>query len=149
MSDTGTLEPEAVPVIRRRKSNKRYLIAGGLCVAAVIALLVGGLSRNIVYFKTVNEAVQERDDGGGDGRLRMMGAVVSGSVQRTETGVTFKMTAGGKTANVLHRGDPPELFKDGAPVVCEGRWDGKTFDSDRIMIKHGSEYRPPPADKAG
>jgi cytochrome c-type biogenesis protein CcmE len=28
-------------------------------------------------------------------------------------------------------------------VVCEGRWQGTTFESDRIMIKHGSDYRPP------
>ena len=32
------------------------------------------------------------------------------------------------------------------PVVCEGRWRGGHFESDRIMIKHGAEYRPPPAD---
>ena len=44
----------------------------------------------------------------------------------------------------MHRGDPPSLFKAGAPVVCEGRWGtGAAFDSDRIMIRHGNEYTPP------
>ena len=44
----------------------------------------------------------------------------------------------------MHSGDPPGLFKDGAPVVCEGRWSkGAAFDSDRILIKHGNEYKPP------
>lgn len=126
----------------------RYLVAGGICAAAVFFLVVGGLSRNIVYFRTVSEAVAERPNEG-DARLRMAGAVVPGSVERRPDGVDFKLTEGGVVASVFHRGDPPELFKDGAPVVCEGRWRGETFSSDRIMIKHGEEYRPPPVEPPG
>jgi cytochrome c-type biogenesis protein CcmE len=123
----------------------RYWVAGGLCLAAVGYLVVGGLSRNIVYFKTVSEAVRDRSSQG-DHRFRLMGAVVTGSVRRTADGVSFDVTDGAQRASVLHRGDPPELFKDGIPVVCEGHWQGTTFDSDRIMIKHGAEYRPPSVD---
>lgn len=126
----------------------RYLVAGGICAAAVVFLVVGGLSRNIVYFRTVSEAVSERAEEG-DARLRMAGAVVPGSVERRPDGVAFKLTEGGVIASVFHRGDPPELFKDGAPVVCEGRWRGETFSSDRIMIKHGEEYRPPQVEPPG
>jgi cytochrome c-type biogenesis protein CcmE len=142
------MEP-APPVITPRPPRKRlrYLVAGGLCAGAVVFLLVGGLSRNIVYFRTVSEAVQAHEKAPDDhGRLRMAGAVVTGSVVRQAGGVAFKVTEGGTTASVFHRGDPPELFKDGAPVVCEGRWEGDSFASDRIMIKHGADYRPPPVD---
>lgn len=142
-----------VPVARPRPKRLRYIVAGGLCAAAVVFLLVGGLSRNIVYFRTVSEAVQAHEKSPDDsGRLRMAGAVVSGSVVPREGGVAFKVTEGGKTVSVVHRGDPGELFKDGAPVVCEGRFakeaDGESllFESDRLMIKHGSEYRPPPVE---
>ncbi|HEV7862832.1 MAG TPA: cytochrome c maturation protein CcmE [Acidimicrobiia bacterium] len=141
--------PVPVPVLRARPKPKRlrYLVAGGLCAAAVLFLVVGGLSRNIVYFRTVSEAVRAHDGAPADGgRLRMAGAVVTGSVVRQADGVAFKVTEGGVTASVFHHGDPPELFKDGAPVVCEGRWQGDSFASDRIMIKHGSEYKPPPVD---
>ena len=41
---------------------------------------------------------------------------------------------------VHHRGDPPELFKAGVPVVLEGRWQGDFFASDRILIKHDENY---------
>ena len=123
----------------------RYIVAGGLCVAAVLYLVVGGLSHNIVYFKTVSEAVKERPSDGAH-RFRLMGAVVNGSTLRTNDGVTFDVTDGTARVKVLHHGDPPELFKDGIPVVCEGRWQGDTFESDRIMIKHGAEYRPPSVD---
>lgn len=147
-------EPVPVHVVRPPGRRRlRYVVAGGLCAAAVVFLLVGGLSRNIVYFRTVSEAVvahhEEPDDGG---RLRMAGSVVPGTVVPTPQGVTFQVTEGGRTATVFHRGDPGDLFGDGAPVVCEGRFvKGDTgavprFESDRLMIKHGSEYRPPPAD---
>ena len=140
-------DPPPVGVVRPRPKRMRYLVAGGLCAAAVLFLVVGGLSRNIVYFRTVSEAVRAHDKAPtGEGRLRMAGAVVTGSVVRQDGGVAFKVTEGGVTAAVFHHGDPPELFKDGAPVVCEGRWQGDSFDSDRIMIKHGAEYRPPSVD---
>ncbi|MFZ4515556.1 MAG: cytochrome c maturation protein CcmE, partial [Acidimicrobiia bacterium] len=65
-------------------------------------------------------------------------------------GVQFDVTDGRATVTVAHRGDPPELFKDGAPVVCEGRWGtAAAFASDRIMIKHGNEYTPPTVSFAG
>jgi cytochrome c-type biogenesis protein CcmE len=32
------------------------------------------------------------------------------------------------------------MFKPGIPVVLEGRFDGDTFASDRIMVKHSEDY---------
>lgn len=139
-------EPVRGVAARPKPRRLRYIVAGGLCAAAVVFLLVGGLSRNIVYFRTVSEAVEAREKAPDDARLRMAGAVVTGSTEPRPDGVAFKVTEGGRTASVFHRGDPPELFKDGAPVICEGRWEGDVFVSDRIMIKHGSEYRPPPVE---
>jgi cytochrome c-type biogenesis protein CcmE len=48
--------------------------------------------------------------------------------------------------HVHHIGNEPELFKDCAPVVAEGHWSAHgstTFDSTRLLIKHGADYRPP------
>jgi cytochrome c-type biogenesis protein CcmE len=117
----------------------------GVAVIAVIVLTIV-LSENVVYFRTVSEAVSEREQQGTD-RFRLAGAVVPGSIEETPRGVRFQVTDGTRTVAVVHRGDPPELFEPDAPVVCEGRWAaaraGAPFDSDRIMIKHGSEYAPP------
>jgi cytochrome c-type biogenesis protein CcmE len=114
-----------------------------------VVLLTVVLSENVVYFRTVSEAVAEREDRGTD-RFRLAGAVVPGSIEETTNGVRFALTDGERTVEVEHRGDPPELFKKNAPVVCEGRWTtvrvGAPFDSDRIMIRHGSEYAPPKVD---
>jgi cytochrome c-type biogenesis protein CcmE len=129
--------------------KRRAIAAAAVCAVAVIAIVVLGfvLSKNVVYFRTVSEAVAEREDGGGDGRLRLAGEVVPGSVTETDEGVRFEVTDGKATATVAHRGDPPDLFKEGAPVVCEGRWnDRDRFESDRILIRHGNEYEPPDVD---
>lgn len=125
--------------------KKRAIVALALCGVAIVAIigLTVVLSNNVVYFRTVSEAVAERESEG-DSRFRMAGEVVPGSVEETKTGVKFEITDGEKTATVVHVGDPPSLFKDGAPVVCEGRWGSNAaFASDRIMIKHGNEYKAP------
>jgi cytochrome c-type biogenesis protein CcmE len=130
------------------RHRRRTWFAVGLCGAALIAIIVLGvvLSENVVYFRTVSEAVQQGPSQGSD-RFRLAGAVVAGSVRETRDGVRFEVTDGKATVAVAHRGDPPDLFKAGAPVVCEGQWGkGRTFDSDRIMIRHGNEYRPPKVD---
>jgi cytochrome c-type biogenesis protein CcmE len=124
-------------------------IAG--CVVAIVAIVVLAvvLSKNVVYFRTVSEAVHNRADQG-TSRFRLAGAVVDGSVRETERGVRFEVTDGKNTVRVDHVGDPPDLFKEGAPVVCEGRWASTArnapFDSDRILIKHGADYEPPKVD---
>jgi len=132
--------PDLSPTRRRRA-----LIAVGCCIAAIVAIVVLGvvLSENVVYFRTVSEAVHSRSKQG-DARFRLAGKVVPGTVAETKHGVRFEVTDGKATAVVSHRGDPPDLFKDGVPVVCEGHWSkGAAFDSDRILIRHGNEYTPP------
>jgi len=127
------------------RSKRRTWIAVGFCAAAVVIIigLAIQLSGNVVYYRTVSEAVGQR---GSTARFRLAGAVVPGTITETNGGVRFRVTDGERTVTVAHRGDPPQLFKAGAPVLCEGRWAnerGAVFDSDRIMIKHGEEYTPP------
>lgn len=123
--------------------RRRAYVAIGMCVVAIgaIVALTVVLSSNIQYFRTVSEAVTHRSD---RSQFRIAGAVVNGSVVPTHAGVDFKITDGKATAEIVHHGDPPQLFKPGAPVVCEGHWGaGGAFNSDRILIKHGSDYQPP------
>jgi cytochrome c-type biogenesis protein CcmE len=127
--------------------KRRAILAASLCGFAVVAIVVLAvvLSENVQYFRTVSEAVHSRKSDG-TGQLRMAGAVVPGTIQATKDGVRFKVTDGKTIAQVSQRGDPPALFKAGAPVVCEGHWAksaGVVFDSDRILIKHGDDYSPP------
>lgn len=128
--------------------GRRAWVAIGICAVAVIAIVVLAiqLSGNVVYYRTVSEAVKIRNS---EARFRLAGEVVPGTITQTQTGVRFEVTDGMKTVIINHRGDPPQLFKPNAPVLCEGAWGRPTdsgdpvFNSDRIMIKHGEEYVPP------
>ena len=136
-----------VPSIASVRRRRAY-IAIGCCLAAVVAIVVLAfvLSENVVYFRTVSEAVRDRSSQG-DARFRLAGQVVKGTVKDTRDGVHFELTDGKATAEVVHRGDIPQLFKENVPVVCEGHWGkGKAFDSDRILIRHGNDYTPPKVD---
>lgn len=134
-----TIAPPGVsPPARRARRNRRAIGAAAVCGLAIVAIVVlaVALSKNVVYFRTVSEAVAHRSSEGSH-RIRVAGAVVPGSITETRDGVRFKITDGNTTIPVVQRGDPPELFKDGAPVVCEGHWTkGVAFGSDRILIKH-------------
>lgn len=121
------------------KRRPAALLLFGAVVIAVV-LLWQGLSNATVYFKTVDEAVAERATLG-DRRFRLEGVVVEGSVVEGKRGVNFTVAENDAEIRVRHTGDPPELFKPTIPVVLEGRFEGTTFRSDRILVKHTSEYR--------
>ena len=146
MSDTPTPTPiPTAPAARVRPpapvaSRKRLIGVGVVVVAAIGLLMFKGLGDATVYFKTADEAVADKDELGSR-RFRVEGAVVTGSVRQAGDEVTFQLISAGETVPVVHRGDPPELFKPGIPVVLEGHWQGDVYASDRIMVKHTSEYR--------
>ena len=128
--------------------SKRTRTLGLLAVITIciVALVWVGIRGNVIYYYNVSEAVAKVESQG-QSRFRLAGAVVNKSVSSNGETTTFKVTDGEDTVTVIHKGDPPDMFKDGAPVVAEGHWaknkEGKIFDSDRIMIKHGNEYTPP------
>jgi cytochrome c-type biogenesis protein CcmE len=125
-----------------RTVRLRWWVSALVCLGAVAWLLTAGLASNVQYFRTASEAVAHRSADGAQ-TLRLAGAVVPGSIRQSATGVDFAVTDGHATVRVDHAGSSPELFAAGAPVVCQGHWSGRVFDSDLILIKHGSDYRPP------
>jgi cytochrome c-type biogenesis protein CcmE len=143
--------PSAPPPKPRPKRRGRYIVAVGGCVVAVVAIIVLAvvLSENVVYFRTVTEAVHNRQSEG-TSRFRLAGGVVHDSIHPVQNGVTFRVTDGKNIVTVRHDGDTPALFKDRAPVVVEGHWASKASDapflSDRILVRHGADYTPPKVD---
>lgn len=147
----GVAAPPRVIPPRPPGQRRRLWLLAAVMVAALGFLLFQGLSNATLYFKTADEALAERADLG-ERRFRLEGLVVEGSVsERPATadgagdreGVVDFTVRGehGGLVNVVHDGDVPELFEPGIPVVMEGRWDGERYRSDRILVRHTSEYR--------
>ena len=120
-------------------TRRRLWVAGIVVLAALGFLVFQGLDNATVYFRTADEAVAQRDQLG-DRRFRIEGDVVEGSVRQDGNDVSFILTSRSVEVPVLHKGDPPELFRPGIPVVLEGRFQGDHFSSDRMLVKHSETY---------
>lgn len=121
--------------------RRRRVVAGVVIAAALGFLLLRAVGDATVYFKTADEAVAERAQLGTH-RFRIEGLVVPGSVRDGAGEVDFTIRGQqGATVDVVHKGDVPELFQPDIPVVMEGRFQGGSFLSDRILVKHTNEYK--------
>jgi cytochrome c-type biogenesis protein CcmE len=116
----------------------RFVIPAALLVG-VVAVLLFMLNNNLVYFNTPTELVQDQVDA--EQRFRLGGQVAQSTVVQTANGVRFEVTDGRYSVPVEHTGAPPQLFQEGTGVVVEGRWDGATFRSDSMLVKHDEQYR--------
>ena len=123
----------------------KYLLAGGIVVAALAGMIYSGVKESMVYFYTPTELVQKKDSVQGKS-LRVGGMVVDGSIRWDPQNLllTFQLTDGQGTVFVRHKGTAPDLFKEGAGAVVEGAWTSEGyFRSNNIMAKHSEEYKPP------
>jgi cytochrome c-type biogenesis protein CcmE len=116
----------------------RFLVPAGVLVAVLVFLLVN-LSSSLVYFITPTELIDAAD--GNSDRQRLGGQVVEGTVIENADGVAFSVTDGRVAVPVVHSGAPQDLFAEGIGVVLEGTWDGGTFHSDTMLIRHDEQYR--------
>jgi len=125
----------------KKKRNWFAFAVLGLIICAVAFVAVKALSDATLFFYNADEAVAKQPDLGTD-RFRLQGTVESGTIVETADTVDFRVQYNGVEVAVSHRGDPPELFEAGTPVVLEGHWNqsGTVFQSDRMLIKHDSTY---------
>ena len=128
--------------------KRRRLTVAALAVAALalLALSLGGIGKNLVYYWGPTELKAAGDKAIG-ATIRLGGLVADGSIRRGAgaSGVEFDVVdrKGGLT-HVKCSGVPPQMFRERIGVVVEGTLsrDGH-FDGHRLMVSHGNEYRAP------
>lgn len=128
-------------------------------VAAAIVLVLGtlgyvsfnDLGDNLVYYWTPSETLKKTAGlQGKDSTIRLGGVVAKDSVQWNAQTLELKFKVaddaqpGAATMLVDSKGAPPQMFREGIGVVVEGKLgaDG-VFHSDRVLVNHSNEYRPP------
>lgn len=151
------LKPRHPRAVRGRRKPWLALIIA-LAMASAIAVLVVNLLQGSLYFYNVDEAVAAREEVG-DRRFTLQGTPIGCSIiegiSEERAAVAFGLAFGGVVVDVVHHGDPAELFAADVPVVLDGSWiqrpvalagfrslagDGWHFSSDRMRIKHDNNY---------
>ena len=127
------------------RKRATLLVAAAIVLGAFGYLLYGGIDQNVVFFLTPQELLAKGTQAY-DVPVRLGGMVAPGSVKwdADKLDLQFKVSDGKQTVLVQSKGAPPQMFRDGMGVVCEGRFrkDG-VFESTNLMIKHSEEYRAP------
>lgn len=137
-------EPAATP--RVSSARTKWIALGALAVAgAAFALLAaGGIGENLVYYWGPTELVGAGTKAYG-ATIRLGGQVVPGSLHHGQgSELSFAVSDGKASVNVQTKTVPPQMFREGIGVVVEGTMkpDGH-FESQRLMVSHGNEYRAP------
>ena len=147
-----------------RAPKRRKAWGAGIVLALVLSaagiLLYQGLSSATVYFCNADEVGRKAgcDD---SGRFRLQGTVDNGSLEELGGTLLFTVTYNGSTIPVRYQGEPGGIFREGIPVVVEGRLravtgsgapttvvpsggegtgTGMEFAGDRILVKHTEQY---------
>lgn len=132
------------------KNGKRAFAA--VAIAAVVVsvgyLAFGGIEENLVYYWTPSDLIAKSETVKG-ATIRLGGMVQEGSMAWNEQSLRLQFSMGegpdpdDDSITVVSTGAPPQMFREGIGCVVEGRFDGKIFHSDRLMVKHSNEYVPP------
>jgi cytochrome c-type biogenesis protein CcmE len=132
-----------VPGPRRRRHTMSRLGVVGLVLAAALGFLVyKAISSAVVYFKTAQQAVADRQSLG-DSTFQIEGLVVKGSIEKTDGAVSsFVISSGTVNVTVMNSAPQPALFQQNVPVVLVGHFVGSsnTFASEQILVKHSNAY---------
>ena len=142
----------------------RFLIGGGLIVAAIAYLIVTGIRNTAEYYLTVDE-VQARQAELQGQALRVAGRVKPGSVSWEPVSLTLgfaispipEKTAAANGASlkpvsavsnaeyqVICRGQPkPDMFAENRDVIVEGHLEpGNRIAADQVLTSCPSKYDP-------
>jgi len=124
---------------------------------ALAAVLFRSLGDAALFFYEVDRAVELRPELD-EARFRVVGTPQPGLLEVEvdgEAAVAFTLCAADVLADVVHVGDPAELFQPGVPVVLQGSWvrgsvpvglvdpadDGWHLRTDHMVVKHDNDYR--------
>ena len=127
---------------RKLPSGKRLrFLIGGLIVVLVIGYLIFSAARgSAAYYLTVQELHQQ---GTSPRYVRVAGYVVGESIvwEPREQSLTFDITDESGRLSVVYSGARPDMFRDEAEVVVEGKLGPEgIFEARTMMLKCPSKY---------
>ena len=106
-----------------------------------ISLILYSLNSNLDYFFTPTELKDRKISA--DKRIKVGGMVLSGSVERISSSISFVITDYENSIKVEFEGIVPDLFKEDSGVVVLGNLRDKILYAEEVLAKHDENYMPP------
>ena len=106
-----------------------------------ISLILYSLNSNLDYFFTPTE-LQDRNIPA-DKRIKVGGMVLSGSVERISSSISFVITDYENSIIVEYEGIVPDLFREESGVVVLGNLRDRILYAEEVLAKHDENYMPP------
>lgn len=127
-----------------KRARTRLIGVTAIILIGIAAIILGAGSKQGAYYKTVSDVASDKTLAGK--RVRVGGAVVTGSWDKKSNPMTFEIReegedTGGPTIKVVYNGTVPSTFGDGVVAIVTGDLsaDG-TIDSNDMITKCPSKY---------
>jgi len=135
--------------------NRLIMLAALVVAAAGFGFIAfSNLGENLVYYWSPGEMISQGDKAYG-ATIRLGGVVKPGSIvwSSDKSHLSFHVADSPKpeaaAVKVEANEIPPQMFREGIGVVVEGTFaKSGVFTSNRLMVNHSNEYRPPSNDEA-
>ncbi len=126
------------PIRKKRIYNILFVL---LFSVSGISLILYSLNSNLDYFFTPTE-LKDRNIPA-DKRIKVGGMVLSGSVERISSSISFVITDYENSIKVEYEGIVPDLFKEDSGVVVLGNLRDRILYAEEVLAKHDENYMPP------
>jgi cytochrome c-type biogenesis protein CcmE len=136
------LEGEESGQAGRRWSRRstRLLVGGVIVAAAAIYLVLSVTGSGVAYYMTVDEAGRR---GSNPRTVRVAGNVIGASITWDATELILRFEIADETGTLLveYHGPRPDMLREGAEVVVQGRLGGAgVFEANQLILKCPSKY---------
>ena len=125
------------------KKRRRVQVLGlaGVSLALVLVLLWFLPDDSFQFFRSPTEVTEAPPPP--NERFRIGGLVEDGTLVRGQgEEVSFAVTDGGASVQVVYTGILPDLFAEGQGMVAQGNYINGRFEAVEILAKHDETYMP-------
>lgn len=127
------------------RKQLKFIIGPVAVVGALMWIGVTAFNSSMSYFQTVTELyAMEASEGAEGKRLKVMGEVVEGSIERRGSTVNFRIydteNPSAEPLVVAYTGTVPDTFRDFAEAVVDGSYTDGVFTATALQAKCASKY---------
>jgi cytochrome c-type biogenesis protein CcmE len=125
----------------KKRRRVQVLSLAGVSLVLVLVLLWFLPDDSFQFFRSPTEVTEAPPPP--NERFRIGGLVEEGTLVRGQgEQVSFAVTDGGASVQVVYTGILPDLFNEGEGVVAQGNYINGRFEAVEILAKHDETYMP-------